>query len=237
MKHFTVHSFEMMRKHYLLLPKLNDSQTRFATSVLVKRGLSVDARSATGLPKGGDGTVVHLDPEGFCWSAADITDHVLPIVPELVALPKERTSAKALWKKYLNVEVRPGGATIHPSTRVERGSLWKALRGSGLCGLTPDERTLIGLLFSKSERVNGLVTDFPTEGGEVKVVGHLQFYKSTLSGPEAARLLRSVDTRGTKNVYLPREGVLELERSASPSSREIAEAVVEMGEWCGFDLP
>ena len=190
----------------------------------------------TKVGKGGDGPVLHLDPEGLCWSAADVDDHVLPIIPELIAMRKVGTSAKAIWTRYLNVKSHPGGTTVRLSTRMEYGTLWKILRGSGMCALAPDEHALIGLLLSKSESVSGLVTDFPTEGGVVKVIGHSQFYKTKLAGPEAARLLRSVKRRGAKNVYLPRDGILELGHPSSVSSRETAEAIVGVGEWCGFEL-
>ena len=219
-------------RHYILLPKLNNAQMEALASRLTQSGFLVrgsDVISAKSV-KG----VIHVDPRGFCWSSFDPRDEILPVIPNLLEAPKEREPLEELMASYFTFARSGANIVVKVPTRVESSTLWKDLRVSGECGLTPDEHAVVSFLFKKARGECKLLTDFPTDGSTLRIYGRRRYYESEIRPSDAGKTLRSVGRRAFRNSYLPRDGALTFESLDLPSSEELARLFKELGEWCYF---
>jgi hypothetical protein len=164
----------------------------------------------------------------------DPADAIVPAIPDVICSPKERVPLKRLVSMYLGIGRVGAKAVARISTRVESYSSWDRLRRSGDCGLAPDEHAVTTFLLARSQTANTLLTDFPTHESEVRICGRNQYYLSRLDRACAVGFLRAVGTKGSKNSYLPRDGLLELDGGARRTRREWSELFSGLGEWCCF---
>ncbi|HEV2139061.1 MAG TPA: hypothetical protein VGR53_09480, partial [Nitrososphaerales archaeon] len=193
---------------------------------LVSRSNVISAKSAKG--------VIHVDPRGFCWSSFDPRDEILPIIPNLLETPKEGEPLQELVDSYFTFAKSKAKTVVKVSTRVESSTLWKDLRVSGECGLTPDEHAVVSLLFKKAKGECRLLTDYPTDGSTLKIYGRRRYYESEIRASDACSTLRSVGRKAFRNSYLPSNGALIFESLDLPSRDEIAHLFQGLGEWCYF---
>lgn len=194
---------------------------------LVRLSNVISATSAKG--------VIHVDPRGFCWSVFDPRDEILPAIPNLLETPKEREPLPELMSSYFMSAKSKAKTVVKVSTRVESSTLWKALRASGECGLTPDEHAVVSFLFNKAKGECRLLTDYPTDGSTLRIYGRRRYYESELRPPHAGSTLRSVVRRAARNSYVPRNGALMFESLDLPSREELAQLFIDLGEWCYFE--
>lgn len=230
---FRVNELDIVGRHYILLPKLNNAQMgalaiRLTESgFLVRRSNVISATSAKG--------VIHVDPRGFCWSVFDPSDEILPVIPDLLETPKEREPLPELMGSYFMFAKSSANTVVKMSTRVESSTLWKALRTSGECGLTPDEHAVVSFLFKKAKGECRLLTDYPTDGSTLRIYGRRRYHESELRPPDAGSTLRSVGRKAFRNSYIPRNGALMFESLDLPSREELAHLFQDLGEWCYFE--
>jgi len=230
---FRVHELAIVGRHYILLPKLNDAQMEAFAKRLTENGFLVSlsnvisAKSAKG--------VIHIDPRGFCWSLFDPRDEILPVVPNILKVPKERKPLRELIGSYFMVAKSKAQTVVKVFTRIESSTLWKALRVSGECGLTPDEHVAVSFLFKKAKGECRLLTDYPTYGSILRIYGRRRYYESKLKPPEVGSTLRPVGRKAFRNSYVPRAGTLTFESFDLPSKEELAHLFQDLGEWCYFE--
>lgn len=186
--------------HYLLLPKLNRKQVAALSEGLRDRGFSVDQGRLVNARK--RSIALHVDPSGVCWSSSDPSDFVVPLIPSLLRMPKERVMLVNITSRYFKLRAHDTKTFLTFSTRME-ASFWWALRASGQCAVTPDERTIALSLLKCSEEVE-LVTDFPTPSGRARMIGKRQYYESFLGLGDARRTLSVAGRAGARNSYLMR---------------------------------
>ncbi|MDG6964161.1 MAG: hypothetical protein JRN16_04235 [Nitrososphaerota archaeon] len=226
---FRVHQLEIGRLHFILLPKLNRAQSNFLVSAFERRGYSVEGRGRICARRRKE--TVHVEPPGYCWSAADPADLILPLVEDLLSFPKERVPPKELEDMYLLADRSSGRGAVRLSPRLETHSRWARLRKEGRCGLSPDEGLVASSLMGMSEGPCSMVTDYYSDGAVPVIWGRRRYFEASLSPEEASRTLRSVEAKGERNSYLPMGG------SPLPGSTEVARgwaSDVPLGEWCFF---
>jgi hypothetical protein len=230
---FKVHQLLIGNRHVLPLPKLSSPQQRFLVEEMEKRGFAVrqEAGSVTATSRG---CAVHLEQAGYCWSSKDPSDLILPLVPDLLAFPKERVPARAFSQMYFSAFFADGVPSVKARPRLEAASNWGRLRASGDCGLTPDERLATAKLMGSADLVGPLVTDFPTDESPPLIFGRRLYFRSLMPGAEAETALRAVGEMKPRNCYVPRDGIF---RNFEPSltMKCASEVALEAGEWCFFD--
>jgi hypothetical protein len=178
--------------------------------------------------------LIHVDPRGFCWSSFDPRDEILPVIPILLETPMESEPLLELMGSYFMFSKSKAKTVVKVSTRVESSTLWRALRGSGECGLTPDEHAVVSFLFKKAKGMCRLLTDYPTDGSTLRIYGRRRYYESELGPPEVVSTLRSAGQRAFRNSYVPRNGALTFESLDLSSGEELAHLFQDLGEWCFF---
>lgn len=229
---FKPYQFHLGRTHYILLPKLNPDQMQILSERLTKMGELVTSNSllSARTQKG----TVHVDSSGLCWSRVDPADLILPSIPDLLSCAKLRIPLKELGSKYF-VASRYGGITsTRLFIRLESGPLWKALRASGGCALTPDEhKVAIHLMNSVGGRCE-ITTDFPTSRSTERTFGQRHYFDSVLESSEAALALRISGRKDARNAYLPQNAVLRFRGQANLRPRGIRELLNGLGDWCFF---
>jgi hypothetical protein len=229
---FRVHELSIAGRHYILLPKLNNAQIGALATRLTETGYLVRYSDVlTGTSAKG---TIHVDPRGFCWSVFDPTDEVLPAIPGLLETPKERKPLNELTGLYFMVAKSKGKTMVRLSLRVESLTLWKALRGSGECGLTPDEHAVVTLLAKRTNGECRLLTDYPTDGSTTRIFGSKRYYESSLGPLEAESTLRQVGKRASRNSYVLSNGALTLDTFVLPSREALTHLFEGLGEWCFF---
>jgi hypothetical protein len=217
---FRVHQLVLGGRHYLLLPKLNRKQLDF-----LRRELG--GVSALGGPSHNSSeTAIHVDRAGLCWSNRDPADAVLPLIPEILSMPKENATREAILGMYFAADGTCGSIR----TRLEASSNWRRLRGAGECGLTPDEHAVAGSVIRAGGSCT-VVTDYASEGSSAEVWGRRRYFRSELPSSEILGSLRTVGERRDRNSYLPQDGLLKLRRQ---EGSEALSAVEELGDWCSF---
>lgn len=227
---FRLLQIRLRSRFYLLLPKLNSSQVRIIGERLKERDFTVEKDSLLVATK--RGTAVHIDPSGFCWSSKDPTDAIAPIIPEILGVPKEAVPLDELQNRYFRLQRFKTSVAVRLSARIESSTLWRELRASGECGLTPDERAVASLLLESSTGGCVMLTDFPTQGSHSRMIGKKQYYESSLDPAEAASTLRVAGPAGIRNSYLPERCVLLLRSIRRPSREKLVELFDSLGEWC-----
>jgi hypothetical protein len=229
---FLVREFSLGPRNYLLLPKLNPGQVLTIGDRLKERGYVVSTAQSIKARKGR--TFIGCDPVGLCWSNSAPMDAILPHIPELLASPKEDAPVVELRRRYFGARRSGQGATIRFRPRLEGGPVWRGLRGSGLCALTPDEHAVLVFLLEHASGPLNVVTDFVAKTSSRRIVNRRQLYDSGIGAALVRSTLSSTETRGQRNSYLPQGGVLRLSRFDPPSKREYVELFESLGEWCYF---
>jgi hypothetical protein len=224
----------MMRiddRNCVLLPKLNDEQMRILSERLVSKGFSV--RDRVSLSASLKKRTIHVERKGVCWAAFDPADAIAPVIPALLEVRPQPLPLEVLLERYFVLGRSEGITTVRFLPRVEGSRLWRFLRASGECGLTPDELKIAKFILGASEGPCCLLTDFPSEGSKVRVLGSSRYYESSLEPFEVVATLRGIGPRQFRNSYLPRNGIVQLGRCCLPR-RDLNELFMSLGEWSGF---
>jgi hypothetical protein len=228
---YEVHRLEIKGRHYILLPKLNRRQLAVLKDHFAVSGFSV--RGTTSLVARSPEIAIHVEASGLCWSSSDPSDYVLPPLPELLGMKRERLDFEELVGLYLRIDSGSRRLAVKVVSRIESLGNWYALRSSGMCGLAPDECLVIRSVLRRSRGKCTAITDFAADESTPFVLGHRLYYLSELPVAHLADTLRVVGERGGRNSYLPRDGVLSLSYSTL-LEREFTDSFDELGEWCSF---
>ena len=221
------------RSFYLLLPKLSMPQVSIFESRLLKVGFGV-SRRGTVLRAAKGTTLIRLDSRGVCHSNADVIDEIAPALPEALAAKKEEEPLETLIARYFDAERSAAGGIVRLWPRMESSSLWRKLRISGQCALTPDEHAVFKSLLLHASGPCLLLSDSPSEGSVVRMIGKRRYFESFMDPSKAASNLSMAGQQKTRNVYLPKEGLLRFTKLVMPSTREMTELLSGLGEWCYF---
>jgi hypothetical protein len=231
MLRFRLHQLQLGRWSHTLLPKLNEKQVSSLSDRLAKKGFKV--RGTSTLIAETRAMTIHINPSGHCWSSSDVGDSIVPIIPMILDIPKQGVPLEELLSHYFRVMESGDSAVVRTATRMESGNDWKALRASGRCALTPDERAVISMVIENSGSCT-LMTDFPVKASQVRVMGNRRYFMSVLGPRQAAATLREVGGKGTRNSYLPGGGLLLLDSFRLPSLPRQREVLEGLGEWSYF---
>ncbi|MDA4122782.1 MAG: hypothetical protein OK456_06340 [Thaumarchaeota archaeon] len=229
---YRVHQIHLegLDRYYLPLPKLNTSQLSYLSQNLQNRGFRVKVGPRL-LRASASSINLSVDPGGLSWSSKEVLDAITPAIPRLLAFPRETVAGGPLDKHLLYFRakrVRGRKYDVHLFTRMESLHTWTELRKEGLCGLTPDEKKVIGSLLASAEGTVECLTDYVSEDSSPVQFERRQYYRSTIPVAEFLSTLRSVSEASKRNSYLPRESILRVtldETTAQPS-------LDGLDEWC-----
>jgi hypothetical protein len=227
---FNLHEIEVGSRHYILLPKLNRSQMQMLGNTLKSKGFTIYGAST--LTAKGNDQVLHINPQGLCWSASDPSDLVVPALPKIMRAPKVIVPLEELKSLYFTLRPSESVFIVRFEPRMEKGPLWKALRATDQCGLAPDELAVLLFLLKSAGGECEVLTDFPTRMGRRRLIGGKLYFDSHLAISEVRSTLRSVEARSSRNSYLPRGMILRLSKYKSPSELRFSELFESLGEWC-----
>ena len=218
---------------YLLLPKLVPLQMQILAARLSSVGFRVSGGPViTGRRQG---QVIRVGQAGLCWSNGDPSDAIAPAIPDLLRVEKRPARASTIVRMYLQETPSGGSTSYRLRPRVESGPLWTKLRGAGTCGLAPDEQAILKAVFASAEGYCSVLTDFPVQGSEVRMIGHRQYYDSFLSCSEASATLRVAGKRGVRNSYLLKDAGVSLGAGKRLSRLQWIGVLKDLGQWCYFD--
>jgi hypothetical protein len=222
---FSAHQvwLESLGRFYLPLPKMTSVQLKLLEGRLTQVGLNAKASGGRLNARGFRGALTVLS-SGLAWSSGDMLDLLAPALPRLLGLPREPVEANP----YFAAKRTSRGHEIQFFPRMEGLRIWSALRASGVSGLTPDEKAVIGRLLSGSSQMIECVTDYPTEGGSLFQVGRAQYFRSSVSSGEFVSNLRTISDRAPRSTYLPRSSTLRVTSRVLPPPLEDE----RLGEWC-----
>ena len=161
---------------------------------------------------------------GLAWSSKEMLDALAPSVPAVLACPREAVGRNP----YYAAKRIHGGFEIQFFPRMEGLRLWTALRISGECGLTPDEKAVILNVLEGATQDIECVTDYPTEDCSILRAGRRQYYRSMVPAEEFLFRLRTTEDSLATNCYLPRSSVLRVKTRSLPPLPWAA----ALGEWC-----
>lgn len=235
MLEFQIHQVQLGPRFYLLLPKLNKAQVGTIAERLAEKGFVVQRTSS--LAARMNGTSIHVSPAGFCWSTKDPSDAIVPTIPAILETTKEKMELLELRDHYFKLQRSGKSAVLRLSSRLESSPVWRTLRASDQCMLTPDEQAVALLLMRSSSARCNLLTDFPTRSGRVRMIGKRQYYESRIDTVTAEATLRAVGQRGSRNSYIPERGILQFEAFRLPMRESFAELFRGLGEWCYLRPP
>ncbi len=178
------------------------------------------------------GVTLRIDPKGLAWSRSDLADLLLPLIPRLLASPKEPVSVGDLMGLYFTTDrlVRPKALRLR--LRLEGSSNWRVLRATGMCGLTPDEKVVASAAFRGCRVPIPMLTEFPTSGCHERVIGGRLYYDSRLASSEAAAALRVLGKTPSKSAYIAQRGNIPVAPGLFPRKEEWARVFDGLGEWC-----
>jgi hypothetical protein len=229
---FRIHRLRLGGIHYVFMPKLNGGQLELLERRLVETGFSVGRGRS--LKAESRESTIRVSPGGVCWCSLDPSDTVLPVIPDILASPKEKISLASLKGLYLRKSTGRDVTEAQLITRTESSFLWSKLRSSGECGLTPDEHAVASFLVGRAKGYCEMVTDFPSDDPTPHIYGRRRYFLSRLGPSEAASLLRVVGERGTRNAYVRRDGTIGLAGMPVISRQDWLDLFDELGEWCSF---
>lgn len=229
---FKLHRFKFgeEERFFILLPKLCTQQVNIITQRLTGTGFAVSHPKSLRAVKGS--VTINLDPMGLCWSNEDVTDVIAPIIPRMLMVQKQVTPLRDLRNHYFDLKRIREGYVVRFSSRMESSRLWENLRATDQCALTPDEHFVFRALFNYASGAVRLLTDYPTNNSAVKRMGRRQYYESEVTTSEAASNLRMVGPRGTRNTYLPKDGLIRFQGMRLPSTYEMTKLFEDLGGWC-----
>ena len=229
MLRFKFQQLELGRRFYVPLPKLTSEQTGILALRFKSLGFSTSETEVLRATKGR--SAITLERRGLCSSNGDLTDILAPAIPRLLSAGKEAISFDRLCGSYFRVGRVGHGLVLKLYPRLESSSIWDALRASGSCGLTPDERAVYSLLLSRSGLASEILTDYPTEDCTARMIGRKRYYSCRIQGSEAAASLGESGVEKSRNSYLPRSSVVLL-TSFKPSGSKVRSILEGLGEWC-----
>ena len=229
---FRIHRFQARGVHYLLLPKMRRAQMRLISKRLDGAGYTVEL--STSLSARSGKRTIHVEPSGVCRSTIDVTDLVVPTVPDILASEKARVPMGELMSMYLTAGRSGKKTEFRFTTRTESWFLWDLMRASGECYLSPDEHAVAAFLFGRAGDACEVLTDFPERGSEVKMLGGRRYFNSRVSPALAAMTLRVAGRKLPRNSYLSRDGVMEFARFDMPPAPSWFNLFDSLGEWCYF---
>lgn len=180
-------------------------------------------------------TRISVEQAGVCTSNEDVSDVLAPVLPEILASPREEVPFGVVRDSYFTSQRIGGKLLFRLTPRLESELFWDELRQKGSCALMPDERAVYSAILSSCASLSSLVTDFPVEGSAVRLIGKRQYYDSKLGPAEAGSTLRGIGTKGARNTYLPRNSMLVLD-SGLQLKKELAALFRELGDWCFLSL-
>lgn len=211
---------------------MTNAQMKVISKRLTKAGYSVEHSHSLLARSGHD--KIRIDASGVCRSTTDITDVIIPAIPDILSFEKEPILMDELRSLYLAIGGPGNEARVRISTRTESCLLWELMRASGTCGLSPDEHAVASFLFKHARGDCDMVTDFPDEKSVIKMLGRRRYFNSKIDPATAAMTLRLAGAKSVRNSYLPRDGMLGLESFDKPSALDWAGLFKELGEWCYF---
>ncbi len=226
---FRLFEFDVGGRRYLILPTLNSGQMKAIHERLSGKGLVTRRR---GQASAGTRGPIHVNHSGVCWSASDPSDAIVPVIPDLLSMPKETISVESLASQYFRVGVYGRQTLVRLSTRVE-SALWRALRSRGECGLAPDERALVTFIVGHSSGCE-MLADFPTSSGRPVMVGKKQYYRGHLTPGDVDVTLSDASRRRTRCSYIPKDGVLRFDSFELPGREELLHLFEDFGDWCSY---
>ena len=215
-----------------MLPKMTREQLGIISKRLAHGGFSVELFGSLSA-RSGQGAI-HVDPSGVCRSSIDITDLIIPAVPDILACEKARVPIGELVSVYLAAGKSGKKTRVRISTRTESTRLWDFMRASGGCGLSPDEHAFVTFLLGRADGSCEVLTDFPEELSVPRVLGGRRYFDSRISPALAAETLRVAGTKSRRNSYLSRHGMLGFGHYEEPSAPEWFDLFDRLGEWCFF---
>jgi hypothetical protein len=237
MLRFTLHQLYVpsLGKYLLPLPKLRPEQLTLLSAHLEGRGFEVrpGGRRGRQLARKGAQRISIDGALGLAASGEDMLDALAPAVPSLLACGNPGGGVTGPSACYFSLKGYGGSAKVQLSPRVESLTTWTCLRRDGLCGLTPDEATVLGRLLARAPRSFRVdcVTSKPKQGSKGLQVGRNVYYRSSVPAADFLSSLRTIDTgaEGTDCcTYLPRDSVIAL-RGLRVDMNDVAK---ELGEWC-----
>jgi hypothetical protein len=221
------------RSFYLLLPKLTTRQLSLFEKRLLKVGYGTSHKG--GMLRATKGTtLIRLDPRGICHSNADVVDEIAPALPEILEAKKEAEPLENLAGRYFDAEKSAAGGVVRLWPRMESSFLWRELRAMGQCGLTPDEHAVFRSLFLHASGSCPMLSDFPSDQSVIRMIGKRRYFESVMEPATVASNLGMVGLRKSRNVYVPKDGLLRFRKLVMPSAREMTELFSGLGEWCYF---
>lgn len=217
---------EGLERYFLPLPKLNGSQLELLVKRLEVSGFRVSVGGTIRARKGERALTV--EGSGLAWSNMELIDPLAPVIPALLSVRKTRVRENP----YFSAKLTNGRYRAQLFLRMEALGTWEELRKDDLSGLAPDEAAVISSLLE--ERRGGIlgVTDYPREESRILQFGKKVYYESMIDASEFIANLRSIERRGVRNSYVPRNSVIEVEVTRAPSVRRIADILSSLDEWC-----
>jgi hypothetical protein len=222
-------NLKLGKKHFILLPKLNDRQIKILETKLITRGFKVENEDLIIARK--KGVRVYFSRIGFCWSSTDPTDYVAPLIPEILECKKENVKKNFYHDLYFKIFRMKSGYSIRFKTRLERGYTWKLLRRSNISGFSPDECSVIkSVLYFASGTVR-VLTSFPNDISETIRIGTKYYFISDMDVREFTRYLEDFSSSSRKKAFLLQNCVLYLEYI---DLKSVFNSSFEVGQWCYF---
>lgn len=219
-----------LERYFLPLPKLNDSQLELLVKRLEVSGFRVSVGRTIRARKGE--RAITIEGSGLAWSNMELLDPLAPVIPALLSVRK----TKVRGNPYFSAKLTGGSYRAQLFLRMEALGTWGELRKHDLSGLTPDEAVVISSLLEGSRGEVRGVTDYPREEGRILQFGKKVYYESMIDGGEFIANLRTVERKGIRNSYVPRNSVVDVEVTRAPSVRRIAKVIGSLDEWCYISI-
>jgi len=173
-------------RYFLPLPKLTDAQVTLLTTHLAGRGYGV--RAGRG-PKRwvaakGSRRIAVDGALGLASSGGDVLDALAPAIPPMLALGAREARNAGADAAPLYFSLKRSGASVELQLfpRMESLRTWSYLRRDGLCGLTPDEATVLRRLLGRASASSQVecVTASPRQGSKALQEGRMIYYRSAV---------------------------------------------------------
>lgn len=219
-----------LERYFLPLPKLNDSQLELLVKRLEVSGFRVSVGGTIRARKGE--RAITIEGSGLAWSNMELLDPLAPVIPALLSVRKTKVGGNP----YFSAKLTGGRYRAQLFLRMEALGTWEELRKHDLSGLTPDEAVVISSLLEGSRGEVRGVTDYPREESRILQFGKKVYYESMIDGGEFVANLRTVERKGIRNSYVPRNSVVDVEVTRAPPVRRIAKVIGSLDEWCYISI-
>lgn len=219
-----------LERYFLPLPKLNDSQLELLVKRLEVCGFRVRVGGTIRARKGE--RAITIEGSGLAWSNMELLDPLAPVIPALLSVRK----TKVRGNPYFSAKLTGGRYRAQLFLRMEALGTWRELRKHDLSGLTPDEAVVISSLLEGSRGEVRGVTDYPREESRILQFGKKVYYESMIDGGEFVANLRTIERKGIRNSYVPRNSVVDVEVTRAPPVRRIAKVIGSLDEWCYISI-